>query len=532
MTFSTSSDPGVKRAPTFALVSCLLAGTTLVAPALPGGPLAAQEEPQIIELTLERMVELTMSSSFTVRRLNLEVERDRYNLKAQRARLKSSVDLDLTIPAFRLTSEPKWNSDLQKDEIIQEHTRRWEGELSIRQPVILFGYPTNGYISINSRMYRYNQIDDEGDSDVDYYNRYYISYSQPLFQPNRLKNDLEQAELSLEDTQLDFRRDIVSLVSRVSEGYHTLFNQYYTRTIRQGLVAGLERALDIAEGLVQADSARAIEVDQIQVELANAWEQLQSTESAIRLTASYVRREYGLSETDSIDFDPVFQLDPVPIDMDAAARYAMELTPRLRQLDIDLRNQEIRLDETKSRGAFRLNLSMSYGRERRDDYFDHLWVDPDNSYTINVTAFLPIWDWGGRKARIASSEIGVEQTRLRIEETELGIVSNVRNEVLNVRDRESRTLAMRENLELARDVSETSFQRYQDGALTALELILSLRREAGTAENFIGAYVSWKGSLTRLQEQTYYDFERGRPVLEWFRDEGWISENGIEGFRP
>jgi outer membrane protein TolC len=176
-----------------------------------------------------------------------------------------------------------------------------------------------------------------------------------------------------------------------------------------------------------------------------------------------------------------------------------------------------------------MNLSMSYGRERRDELFDRLWVDPDNSYTLTVSAFLPVWDWGERKARIASGEIGIQRYQLQMEETKLRIVSEARNEVLNVRDRESRTFAMRENLELARGVKESGFERYEAGAITALDLLLGIRREADTAENFLDAYLSWKGSLVRLQRDTFFSFDRGQPVLEWFQGEGWMPEDGLPG---
>lgn len=495
---------------------------------------AEAQEPasNIIDLTLERMVEMSLSSSYDIRRLNLEIQRDQYSLKAQQARLKSSVDMDLTIPAFSMTSEPKWNSDLQKNEIIQENTRRWEGEISIRQPVILFGYPTNGYLSFNNRMYRYNQIDDDGISQVDYYNRYYFRYTQPLFQPNSLKNDLEQAELSLEGTQLEFYEDVIGIVDDVSESYFDLFEEHARRDIHLNLVEDLERALELAGELARSDSTRALDVDQIQVELANAREQVQSSESSIRMEAAFVKRNLGLSEADSITIDPQFQLDPVSIDMEEAVRLAMELTPRMRQLDISLRNSEIRLEETKSRGGFRMDVSLSYGRERMDEVFDKLWVDPDNSYTVNVDAYVPLWDWGERKARIASSRVGIEQSRLRIEEAEIQIVSNVRNEVLNVRDRENRTMAMRDNLDLARGVSETNYQRYEAGSITAVDLILSLRREVDTAENFLQAYLGWRDSLRRLQEMTYWDFERRVPVLDRFGVDARLSSNGILDLHP
>jgi outer membrane protein TolC len=478
------------------------------------------------------MVEMTLSRSYQVRRLNLGIQRDQFNLQAEQARLKSSVDLDLTMPAFRKTSEPRWNSDLGKDEIIQENTRRWEGELSVSQPVILFGYPTNGYLSLNNRMYKYTQVEDDGTQDVDFYNRYFISYRQPLFQPNELKNNLEQAEMRLEETQLDFYSDVVGLVNNVSRTYYDLFREYYERDVSLQLVARLERALTIAEGLAGADSARAIDVDQIQVELANALENVQSAESSIRQRSAGVKRDLGLSDADSIAFTTELRLDPVPVDIDEAVRYARELTPRMRNLAIDLRNSELRLEDTKGRGGFQMNLNMSYGRERRDGEFDNLWVDPDNSYTVNVTAEIPIWDWGERKARLASSEIGIQQTQLRIEEQELEMVSDVRNEVLNVQDREARTMAMRENLQLAMDVSETSFQRYGNGVISVLDLLLSLRREADTAENFLDAYLSWKSSLRSLQQQTFYDFERQIPVLERFQVQERLPGNGVLGVVP
>ncbi|MBT8397052.1 MAG: TolC family protein [Gemmatimonadetes bacterium] len=511
--------------------SAFLLFATLTLPMTGLGVLNAQENPQVIELTLEGMVDLTLSTSYQIRRLNLDIQRDQHNLHAEQARLKSSVDLELTAPAYRLTSEPKWNSDLQKNEIVQENTRRWEGELSISQPVMLFGYPTNGYLSVNNRMYRYTQFDGDGSRDTDFYNRYYISYRQPLFQPNDLKNNLEQAEMRLEETRLDFYGDVVRIVNNVSRTYYDLFREHYERTVSLELVADLERALAIARELAQVDSVFLIDVDQVQIELANARENVQSNESSIRLRSAGVKRDLGLSDADSILITAVFHLDPVPIEMDEAIRYAQELTPRMRNLAIDLRNSEIRLEDVKGRGGFQLDLNMSYGREKRDDELGNLWVRPDNSYTVNVSADIPLWDWGERKARLASSEIRIQQTLLRIEEQELEMVSEVRNEVLNVRDREARTMAMRDNLGLAQEVSETSFQRYHTGAISVLDLLLSLRREAETAENFLDAYLSWRSSLRSLQQQTYFDFENRVPVLERFGVDGRLPSNGSMGIQ-
>lgn len=480
-----------------------------------------------IDLTLERMVELTLSSSFRIRNLILDVRREQLNLQAEQARLKSSVDLNLSVPSFRMTSEPRWNSQLQRNEIVQENSRRWEGELSVRQPVILFGYPTNGYFSFNNRMYRYLQIDRKGNEDIRYYNRYYLRYTQPLFQPNSLRNSLEQARLNLERTELGFQEDVLGVVDEVSREYFDLLQIAVRRDNRRSLVRYLERALEMAKELAATDPARSIEVDQIQVELANAREQVQQAESSLRLRIASAKQRLGLSDADSLVLEPVLTFAPVPIDVEEATLYAMQLTPRMRQLTIGLRQSELRLEETKSRGGFRVDLALSYGREKRDELFDNLWVRPDNSYTIDVNAYLPVWDWGARKARLEASRMGIEQARLRIEEAEIQMVSNVRNEVLNVREFESRTMAMRDNLELARQVSESSFQRYQNAAIPVTDLVLNLRRELDTAENFSDAYVGWRRALVRLQRLTYFDFERRVPVLERYGIRGTtVGTNG------
>jgi len=81
-------------------------------------------------------------------------------------------------------------------------------------------------------------------------------------------------------------------------------------------------------------------------------------------------------------------------------------------------------------------------------------------------------------------------------------------------------------VELAADVTETSLQRYRDGATTVMDLLLNLRREADTRENFLEAYLGWRSSLSRLWELTYFDFERGVPVMERFDVERRPTGNG------
>jgi hypothetical protein len=249
-------------------------GALMLLPATAGG----QEQGQVIQMTVERMVELGLRDSYQVRRLVLEIERTRSLLRAEQAGLKSRVEMEILAPEYEAISDYKWNSILQRNELVHENTRRAEVDLSIRQPVILFGYPTNGYLSLNSRIYRYSQLGEE--RDVRYYNRYFIAYEQPLFQPNRMKNDLEEAALDLESAEIEYQNEVIEMLDDLSDEYFDLLEPAYEKVVAADQEDNLEIAIAAARVLVTADPSRAIELDQLQVELANAQEQGQQAASS------------------------------------------------------------------------------------------------------------------------------------------------------------------------------------------------------------------------------------------------------------
>jgi outer membrane protein TolC len=388
-------------------------------------------------------------------------------------------------------------------------------DLSVRQPVILFGYPTNGVLSLNNRVYRYNQIDGD-DRDVRYYNRYFVGYRQPLFQPNRMKNDLEEAELELEQSELDYRNDVVGMIDDLSNDYYRLMEDAYRQRVANDYVMKLESATAAARQVVSADADRSIELDQLQVELANARESLSQAGSKFRLQAENIKQRLQLTESDTIAVDPTLEVVPVDVDVERAIELGRTLAPRMRRLAINLRNSEIRLDETKGNDSFRMNLDFTYGREVQDPRFSNLWTEPKNSYTIDVSATVPIWDWGERRHRINAQEFSLDRAQLSIEEAMTQIESNVRSQVRSLEEFGDRVVNMQDTLELARRNSQSTLERYQSGGVALVDLLQTLSREASTARNFLAAFLGYQRTLLRLKELTYFDFEYNLPVVERF----------------
>jgi outer membrane protein TolC len=207
----------------------------------------------------------------------------------------------------------------------------------------------------------------------------------------------------------------------------------------------------------------------------------------------------------------------VTVDPDRAIELARTLAPRMRQLTIGLRENEIRLSETKGSDSFRMNLSFTYGREVQDPRFANLWQEPRNSYTFDVSATVPIWDWGERRHRIRAQEHSLERSQLSMEEALTDIETSVRSQVRSLDEYRQRLVNMEQNLALAGQTTASTLERYRTGDVTLVDLLQTINREVDTAENFLNAYMGYQRTLLRLNELTFYDFERDMPLVERFR---------------
>ena len=460
-----------------------------------GHGLSAQEP---IELTLESAVSLAMRSSYRIRQLELGIQRTRMYLRARQAQLKSSVSMDLIAPQFKGLSDYKWNSTLRRDEI-----------------VILFGNPTDGYLSLHSRFYRYDQSEDDTNA-KNYYNRSYLKLEQPLFRPNELKNDLEEAELDLEREDLEFLHDQVDLIEDVADDYYDLFEIAYADLVHQNRIASLKQLLEIVEEATGKDTAFSMEPVQVQVELENAHEELRSNQREYRVRMERLKRRLGMSSGELPHVMPSVSIARVKVDVEAAIRYGLSLAPRMRMEDIRIREQQIDLDNAKGRNSFHIDLEMTYGLEKEDEAFGELWNRYDNSYSVSVNANVPIWDWGRRRALINAHSISVKRAELSRTESEERITSEIVNDIVDLQEYQRRALSTQANVDRAKRVTELSIGQYRQRRIPLQDVLRSIAVQFETEKGFLDAYMGFRRSALELATDTYYDFENQTPLLERF----------------
>jgi len=477
-------------------------------------PRQGRAQSRAVDLTLDSAVDLALSNSYRVRQLQMSVKQSRSWLQARQANLRSSAEFELSTPEIRSVSTRQWNSDQDRYEIVRENSRRWDMDLSVRQPVILFGYPTNGYLSFRNSMYRLSQFSGES-SNLQYYNRYYVEFSQPFFEPNELKNNLEEARIDLQQERLDFQDNVVEIIDDISEDYFDLFELAYERVLQRRRASDLQRAVAIAESRMRAEND-SVAAQRLRVELGNAREKVNQLNSEFRLQASRMKQQLRLAEAESVRVDPELDVRPVDVQVDKALEYGYSLRPRLRRLKLSRRERELALKNTRGWNSFRAELEATYGLEMRNAQFESLWDRPENSYSVGVNFSIPIWDWGRRDSQIQAREIAVRKAELRIEEARREIENDITNAVRSLNEYQDRALEMQRNLSMAANVSEASLDRFRAGEVSALELIQTLGSQTDTAQNLLDAYLGYRDALVDLLQYTYYDFRNQQPIFRRF----------------
>ncbi len=467
----------------------------------------------ITRLTLNSAVEIAMSNSYRIKRLEMNIDRTRHWLKAERAGLKSKVSVNLRTPDLNRISDYKWDSILNRDVIIRQNTQRWQGDLSIRQPVILFGYPTNGYVSLNYKMYRYMQKDN-GNTDTNYYNRLYIRFEQPLFLPNRLKNDIERAELDLEGSTLNYISDVVGIYEDIGDDYYDIFNRAYKNIIYQAQLENLEQIKNIAIRFAENDSTRSIEQIHTNLEITNVRENLLGNKSALRREFADIKQKLRLNLMDSLFVLPEIEIKPIVINLERAIQYGVNHNPKLQRLQLDKRRREISVESQKGRNSFRVNLEMTYGLEKQNDRFQTMWDEYDNSNSVSVNAYIPIWDWGQRKERIQAELVNVKQNELNIEETIESIKKRIITTATNFNEFLQRSLNMKNSMEIAADITRISINQYESGQVSLQDLLLIVDKQKETEQKFLDVYLDYKRALLDLIVETYYNYEKNVLLLE------------------
>jgi outer membrane protein len=464
----------------------------------PGQLLSAPPPPParqgVIDLDLETAVSLALDHSWRMERVRLDLQRDRYNLEASRAALKSNASLGLTLPNYDQSIKEITDPSTGQPLVINTRGARYSTDISIRQPL-----PTNGVLSLNGVL---NRTQDDlikyTPGKKTYYGRTFIRYEQPIMQPNTLQMNIRRAELQLENTELSFLDEEIRVKTEVSNAYYDLFERTTGDSLARAEVRRLERIYAIGREQFERGELSEGNLLTLEVEVGAARDRASTAAGNMnRERASFVQL-IGLPADQDVRISTALEYRIVELDPARAVEDALAQRTDLLRNGMQLDNNRLELRERRSAGMIKGTITLTFGLEGRgtqmSSFYDAI-ADPDQVRGASINFSLPLWDWGRNQARVNSSSIELQKTIRTGEETVRTIVREVEGVVDRVKEAQGRLDILERSLEAAERSYELAFRQFEEGNTPVQDLLLTQSRLSDARTGYLNAFLDYQRAL-------------------------------------
>lgn len=466
-------------------------------------PLWAQEV-----LTLQKALSIAETSSPDLKQSLLELTISQKNLEAEKAALKSSISLGLD-PLYYSNSRKfdSWESEWYTNRSFESSS-----SLSIEQPIVL----TDGTLSLTNEFgwssSKSTLSTSETESEV-FYNDLYLTLSQPLFTYNTTKQELKTLELSLENANIEYALERLTVEKTVTQYFYTVYMAQMELVIAREELANTQKSYDIIANKVEAGLAAKEELFQAELNLATAKSEVQDYYVDYENAKDQLKLYLGMDLFEDISILANVSANPVPVDLKKAVENGLNSRMELRQREIDIEESQFDLIETKAQNEFEGSLNLRLGITGDNNDIGEVFKNQTRSPSVSLSFDIPILDWGERKAQIAAAEASIQSAQLSLEEERNDIIVDIREVYRNIENELLQIEIAEQNERNAQLTYEINLERYENGDLTGMDLNLYQTQLSEKKIAYIQALINYKIELLNLKVATLYDFENNQAVL-------------------
>ncbi len=390
--------------------------------------------------------------------------------------------------------------------------------------------PTGGTFSVSFDGYRTETTQRLQTINPRYSTTLTFAFNQPLLRNFGLKitrREIIIARNNLDISENQLKRVLQQTVYDVEEAYWNLVSSIETLKVR-------EQSLRLAQELLEKNK-RAVEVGTLApIEILSAESAVASRQADILQAQATVKdnedrliiilnlASEGIPEDIQIIPADKPNLEERRITLDEALREAMENRPDLQGTRLGIKNQEMNVSYAKNQQLPSLNFSASYwspGLSGTQLIYDPLFPfgDPIGSidygatdawkdtfgfeyknWSAGITLDIPLNSIFSR-ASYAQAKVNLEQSLLRLKDTEQQIFLEVKSAVRAVQTNYERVQAYKAARELAERTLEAEEEKFRVGISTPY-FVLQYQTELTTAQtNEVAAIIDYNLSLARLQ---------------------------------
>jgi outer membrane protein len=457
-------------------------------------------------LTLEQALSIAETNSPTIKKTRLNLIRSQENLNAQNAALKSNFSLTVNPIGYNQSRNfndliSKWNTTT---------TTTSYGVFTVSQPIVL----TDARISLtNSFGYTDSYSEYANITTKGFSNNLTLSIDQPLFTYNRTKLQLKELQLALENAQLNYAIQLLSMENNVTQAFYAVYQAQQSLDIADQAYQNMQKSYEISKNKVNAGISAQSEIFQAEVNLATTRSDYENKQVAFENAKDNFKILVGMDLYDDIIVIPNIAVDTVKVDIAFAIDQGLANRMELRQSQISIETSEFDLIHTKALNEFKGDLGLSIGLSGDNPKLANIYAKPTDNQNIALSLTIPLWDWGERKSRIKASEATIESNRIDFTSEQNNIILNIRQTYRNLNNLKNQIEIAEQSVKNAQLTYDLNLEKYKNGDLTGMDLNIYQNQLSENKLNYTNSLISYKLELLNLKIQTLYDFEKKQPVI-------------------
>jgi outer membrane protein len=438
-------------------------------------------------LTLEKALEIAFKNSPSIQEARYQLTISGENLKAQQAGLKSQFLLTLTPLTL---SQTRTFNDLTSRYNTQDLTRS-ALRFSITQPIKW----TDGTLTlVDSFNWQKAASSYTGFvSEATFNNSLTLRLTQPIFTYNRTKMTIRQLELSLENSQINYALQKLSIERQVTQQFLNLYASWESLKIAEEELKNATESYQIIESKVKAGISAPEEFYQADLTRLSSVAGLENKQMSYQNSLDSFKILLGLPLTEEIEIVADIRKKLVEVSLDKAVEHAQANRMELRQRDISIQTALDSLIRVEAENEFKGSIDLSLGLTGVNKQFQNIYDSSNTDKQIAVSFNIPVFDWGQKTHRIAASQASIDTQRLSADELRKQITLEIRQAYRNLQNQTRQ-------IEIA-ELSSKDMQFYQ--------LQLSQQKL-----NEVQALISYKLTVLDLKIRSLWDFEYNRSIMD------------------
>lgn len=452
-------------------------------------------------LTLEEALTIAESNSPSMKRTRLNLVRSQENLNAQNAALKSSFSLSVNPLEY---SQNRAFNDLISAWNTTKTTESY-GLFTISQPVLM----TDARISlINKFGYKDSYSEYSNSTNKGFSNNLSLSLDQPLFTYNKTRLQLKELQLSLENAQLNYAIQLLSLEKQVATSFYNVYQKQQSLDISKGAYENMLKSFEVSKNKVDAGLSAREELFQAELNLASSKSDYENSQVNFENAKDEFKILIGVSLYEEITVITNINVDTIKVDIAFAIERGLENRMELRQSQIEIENSQFDLITTKALNEFKGSLALSVGLFGDNENLGNIYESPTDNEEVSLSLTIPLWDWGEKKSRIKAAEASIQSSEISLEEEQNSIILGIRQVYRNLNNLQNQIEIAKQNVVNAQLTYDLNLEKYKNGDLTGMDLNIYQNQLSEKQLSFTNSLISYKLELLNLKIQTLYDFEK------------------------